>query len=180
MSNSRISRISPPVWHKLVPGDICEQARLERLCRLGPFYRGSGRPGRLADPVWNSALYPDGHTAAPGPAPYCLSHRLGRSVRPDGHWRGPGISQCLLPLPHPGSGFVSSPAGGQLLLASAFFSLRAYGLSLVWLALLWVLIWVMLAAFRRVDPLAAWLQLPYLLWVSFALYLNWGVWQLNS
>ena len=61
-----------------------------------------------------------------------------------------------------------------------FFSLRAYGLSLVWLALLWVLIWVMLAAFRRVDPLAAWLQLPYLLWVSFALYLNWGVWQLNS
>ena len=61
-----------------------------------------------------------------------------------------------------------------------FFSLRAYGLSLVWLALLWVLIWVMLAAFRRVDPLAAWLQLRYLLWVSFALYLNWGVWQLNS
>ena len=29
------------------------------------------------------------------------------------------------------------------------------------------------------DPAAAWLQVPYLLWVAFAGYLNLGVWMLN-
>jgi len=29
------------------------------------------------------------------------------------------------------------------------------------------------------DRLAAWLQIPYLLWVTFAAYLNWGAWVLN-
>ena len=45
------------------------------------------------------------------------------------------------------------------------------------LALLLVL--GMIRAFGRVDSLAARLQIPYLLWVSFAVYLNFGVWLLN-
>ena len=60
-----------------------------------------------------------------------------------------------------------------------FFNLMAYGIALVWLGLLWVLILWMIFAFWKTDRLAAWLQLPYLLWVSFAAYLNWGVWVLN-
>lgn len=60
-----------------------------------------------------------------------------------------------------------------------FFNLRAYGPALLWLALLWALILWMIRAFSRVDPSAAGLQLPYLLWVSFAAYLNLGVWLLN-
>ena len=60
-----------------------------------------------------------------------------------------------------------------------FFGLQAYGPALVWLVILWGLIWGMLLAFRRADPLAGWLQAPCLLWVSFAAYLNWGVWRLN-
>ena len=60
-----------------------------------------------------------------------------------------------------------------------FFNLRTYGLALFWLGLLWVLIVWMILAFRQTDKPAAWLQLPYLLWVSFAAYLNWGVWVLN-
>ena len=60
-----------------------------------------------------------------------------------------------------------------------FFNLRAYGTALAWLGLLWVLILWMIFAFRRTDPWAAWLQIPYLLWVTFAAYLNWGVWVLN-
>ena len=60
-----------------------------------------------------------------------------------------------------------------------FFNLRAYGFALLWLGLLWVLILWMIFAFRQTDRLSAWLQLPYLLWVSFAAYLNWGVWVLN-
>lgn len=41
------------------------------------------------------------------------------------------------------------------------------------------LILAMLLLFRACDKPAAWLQLPYLLWVSFAAYLNFGVWALN-
>lgn len=60
-----------------------------------------------------------------------------------------------------------------------FFNLRAYGFALLWLAALWALILWMTLAFRKVDPLAARLQIPYLLWVAFAAYLNLGVWVLN-
>ena len=60
-----------------------------------------------------------------------------------------------------------------------FFNARAYGFALVWLLLLWVFIILMILAFRSVDKTAALIQIPYLLWVTFAAYLNYGVWQLN-
>ena len=60
-----------------------------------------------------------------------------------------------------------------------FFSLQAFGFALIWLLLLWVLILCMVRAFWKVDKIAAWLQIPYLLWVTFAAYLNFGVWRLN-
>ena len=60
-----------------------------------------------------------------------------------------------------------------------FFNAGAYGFALLWLAVLWGLILGMLLAFRKVDRAAALLQVPYLLWVSFAAYLNFGVWALN-
>ena len=60
-----------------------------------------------------------------------------------------------------------------------FFNLRAFGLALAWLAALWLLILWMILTFRKVDRAAAWLQVPYLLWVTFAAYLNFGVWWLN-
>lgn len=60
-----------------------------------------------------------------------------------------------------------------------FFNLQRYGLAFVWLMILWILILWMILSFRKVDKLAAWLQIPYLLWVAFAAYLNLGVWLLN-
>ena len=60
-----------------------------------------------------------------------------------------------------------------------FFNFQAFGAALLWLLILWGLILWMILLFRTVDPLAAWLQVPYLLWVSFAAYLNYGVWTLN-
>ena len=61
-----------------------------------------------------------------------------------------------------------------------FFNLQAYGFSFFWLLLLWVLIIVMIVAFSKTDKLAAYLQIPYLLWVTFAAYLNFMVWMLNK
>ncbi len=60
-----------------------------------------------------------------------------------------------------------------------FFNAQAYGFAFLWLILLWVLVFGMILVFRKVDSLAAVLQIPYLLWLTFAAYLNLGVWYLN-
>lgn len=60
-----------------------------------------------------------------------------------------------------------------------FFNLQSFGFAFLWLLVLWGLILWMILVFRRLDPVAGWLQLPYLLWVAFAGYLNFGVWLLN-
>lgn len=60
-----------------------------------------------------------------------------------------------------------------------FFNAQAYGFAFVWLLLLWALVLWMILTFYKVDPLAAKLQIPYLLWLTFAAYLNAGVWYLN-
>ena len=60
-----------------------------------------------------------------------------------------------------------------------FFNAQAFGFAFVWLIILWVLILWMIRAFFKVDRAAALLQIPYLLWVTFAAYLNAGVWLLN-
>ena len=61
-----------------------------------------------------------------------------------------------------------------------FFNLQAYGFAFFWLLLLWVLVFYMIFTFYKTDKLAAWLQIPYLIWLTFAAYLNLGVWLLNG
>lgn len=60
-----------------------------------------------------------------------------------------------------------------------FFNLRMFLFSAIWLVLLWMLIIKMIREFRIVDIRAAYLQVPYLLWVTFALYLNIAIYVLN-
>ena len=60
-----------------------------------------------------------------------------------------------------------------------FFNARAYGFAVIWLILLWILVFKMILEFRKIDPLAAKLQIPYLIWLTFAAYLNIAVWILN-
>ena len=61
-----------------------------------------------------------------------------------------------------------------------FFNLQALGFSFIWLIVLWVLIILMIISFWKVDRPAALLQIPYLLWVTFAGYLNCAIWLLNK
>lgn len=61
-----------------------------------------------------------------------------------------------------------------------FFNAKAYGFALIWLLLLWFLVLWMILVFRKVDPFTAYMQIPYLLWLTFAAYLNYGVWMLNK
>ena len=60
-----------------------------------------------------------------------------------------------------------------------FFNAQAYGLAFFWLLVLWGLVLAMILTFHQVDPLAAKLQIPYLLWLTFAAYLSFGVWLVN-
>lgn len=60
-----------------------------------------------------------------------------------------------------------------------FFNFRWYGFSFFWLLLLWFLVIVMILRFREISKLAAYMNIPYLLWLTFAAYLNWGIWRLN-
>lgn len=60
-----------------------------------------------------------------------------------------------------------------------FFNSGAYLSALLCLIVLWVMILAMAGSFASVSRPAAWLQIPYLLWVAFAGYLNAAVWVLN-
>ncbi len=60
-----------------------------------------------------------------------------------------------------------------------FFNLQAYWFSFVWILLLWVLVGLTVYNFAQVSKKAAWLMLPYFIWVTFAAYLNLGVAILN-
>ncbi len=60
-----------------------------------------------------------------------------------------------------------------------FFNARAYLFAFIWLLLLWVLIIVMIQRFAKISKPAAYLQIPYLLWVTFAGYLNLAIYILN-
>ncbi len=60
-----------------------------------------------------------------------------------------------------------------------FFNLEAFLFAFLWILLLWVLIIVMIKKFYEIDKTAAYLQIPYLLWVTFAAYLNFAIFLLN-
>jgi tryptophan-rich sensory protein len=60
-----------------------------------------------------------------------------------------------------------------------FFNTNAYWVAFFWLVLLWYLIYTTMKLFVQIDTTAGRFMLPYLVWSSFALYLNFGVAVLN-
>ena len=60
-----------------------------------------------------------------------------------------------------------------------FFSFQWYFFSFLWLLFLWGLVIKMIRSFYESSPLAAYMNIPYLIWLSFAAYLNLAVWLLN-
>jgi len=60
-----------------------------------------------------------------------------------------------------------------------FFSFHTIFLSVVDILFMWFLIIYMITLFKKIKPVAAYLQIPYLLWVTFATVLNISIWYLN-
>jgi len=67
----------------------------------------------------------------------------------------------------------------NLLWPIAFFGLGLWGTAAVIIVILWVLVLMTVLAFLKVDRLAGRLMIPYLVWISFAAYLNIGIAVLN-
>lgn len=61
-----------------------------------------------------------------------------------------------------------------------FFNFGWYLFSFLWLVLLWVLILNCIFLFYEINKKAAYLMIPYLLWVTFAGYLNLAIYFLNK
>lgn len=60
-----------------------------------------------------------------------------------------------------------------------FFGLHSPGGALIEIIFLWLAILATIVAFARISKSAAWLLAPYIVWVSFALYLNLAIWAFN-
>lgn len=60
-----------------------------------------------------------------------------------------------------------------------FFNFGWFLFSFFWLIALWISVFIMIKQFADVSKAAAYLNIPYILWLTFAGYLNLGVWWLN-
>jgi len=60
-----------------------------------------------------------------------------------------------------------------------FFNLELYLFAFIWLVALWILILATAYLFYEISKPAGYLMLPYLLWVTFAGYLNLSIYLLN-
>lgn len=60
-----------------------------------------------------------------------------------------------------------------------FFGFDLYLISALWIVLLMIFVIVMIVKFYKINKLSAYLQIPYVIWLIFALYLNVGIYILN-
>ncbi len=60
-----------------------------------------------------------------------------------------------------------------------FFNWSKYLFAFFWLILLWILIYITIRRFYDISKMTGYLLAPYLVWVTFAGYLNLGVYWLN-
>ena len=76
-------------------------------------------------------------------------------------------------------GLFAAQLALNLAWAPLFFGAHQLFYSLILLGIIWLAAIITTFAFGRVNRVAAWLMLPYLVWLSFAAALNFDIWQLN-
>jgi translocator protein len=89
-------------------------------------------------------------------------------------WREAGLAGAALPLALYALQLVLNGLWSWL-----SFGLRRLDLAFFEMGALWLSIVATIVAFHPISPTAAWLLVPYLAWVSFALFLNFTLWRLN-
>lgn len=61
-----------------------------------------------------------------------------------------------------------------------FFGFGAYLLSFIWIIIFLIVVIIMLAKFYNINKIAMYINIPYVLWLLFAAYLNLGIYLLNK
>lgn len=89
-------------------------------------------------------------------------------------WRERGFAGARVPLT-----LYLVQLAANALWSWLFFGWRMGGAAFADIIMLWILIALTLRAFWRIKPVAGLMLVPYLLWVSFAMGLNYAIWQLN-
>jgi tryptophan-rich sensory protein len=149
------------------PWDIVGLFAFMAICFAAASMGAVFRPGkwyeRLVKPSWRP---PDWLFAPVWTVLYLMIAIAGWMV-----WRKAGVSQPLF--------FYLL----QLVLNAAwtpiFFGAHRIGAAFFDIVLLWVSTILTIVYFYPVNALAAWLLVPYLIWVSFAATLNYAIWRLN-
>jgi len=67
----------------------------------------------------------------------------------------------------------------NLLWTPAFFGMHSTGLGLIVILPLWLMVWLTIQSSYKYSKTAAYLLVPYYIWVTFAVYLNWQLFVLN-
>jgi benzodiazapine receptor len=75
--------------------------------------------------------------------------------------------------------FFAAQLGANILWSAAFFGLQSPLMAFAVIVLLWILILLSIISFRPISKRASLLLLPYIIWVSFAAYLNYSIIRLN-
>ena len=60
-----------------------------------------------------------------------------------------------------------------------FFGFRSFGFAFAWLLFLLILILKTIVEYKKINSVAAYLQIPYFIWVCFAGYLTCAIWLMN-
>ncbi len=141
------------------------------VCFAAPALGSTAGPGewyaQLTKPSWN----PPGWVFGPvWTTLYAMMAVAAWMIWRRGGWRG-----LRLPL-----GLFLTQLALNALWTPLFFGLHRPDLALVAIVMLWIAIVATIAAFARVHRGAAALLAPYLAWVSFATFLNFTLWRLNS
>lgn len=90
-------------------------------------------------------------------------------------WLDGGIRQNIVPL----ALFIIQLAF-NVLWSGLFFANQSPGLAFINIVFLWFLILSMIIAFIKVKQIAGYMNIPYMLWVTYAGALNLSIWRLNS
>lgn len=140
-------------------------------CFAAPALGSAAGPGEwyvhLAKPTWN----PPGWVFGPvWTTLYAMMAVAAWTI-----WRRGGWREQRLPL-----GLFLTQLALNALWTPLFFGLHRPDLALVDIIALWITIVATILAFARVHRGAAALLAPYLAWVSFATFLNYTLWRLNS
>jgi len=75
--------------------------------------------------------------------------------------------------------FFDIQLGLNILWSYLFFGLRFPFYAFLEIIFLWLAILITILKFYKISRIAAYLLLPYIIWVTFAAFLNFSIWQLN-